>query len=79
MTMTATATKETIKKVTAILGLQHPVIVCATPDKPNVCYWVREVPNKIQDVFGPLVDKLCTQRARMGRVIVYCRRCEECV
>ena len=57
---------------------QLTVIGSATSDKPNVCYWVREVPNKIQDVFGPRLDKLRIQRATMGRVIDYCRRCEEC-
>lgn len=78
MTMTATATRETTKKVTAILGLQHPVIVSETPDKPNICYWVKEAPKNMEDVFGPLLIKLRQQRMKMARVIIYCRRCEEC-
>ena len=78
MTLTATATKETTKKVTAILGLQHPIIVSATSDKPNVSYWVKEAPKIMEDVFGSLVIKLRQQRVKMARVLIYCRRCEEC-
>ena len=49
MTLTATATKETTKKVIAILDMQHPVIVSATSDKPNVSSWVKEAPKNMEE------------------------------
>ncbi|KAL5489364.1 hypothetical protein EMCRGX_G018451 [Ephydatia muelleri] len=78
MTMTATATKDTTKKVISILGMDNPIIVAATPDKANVFYCVREHRGSIEEVFGPVLKRLQTERTQMGRLIVYCRRCEEC-
>ena len=48
----------------------------SSPDKPNISYSVR-VKASIEDVFTPL-DKLRAARCRLPRVIIYCRRCEEC-
>ena len=77
MAMTATATTATRENVITSLGLIDTVIVSSSPDKPNISYSVR-VKASIEDVFTPLVDKLRTVRCRLPRVIIYCRRCEEC-
>ena len=42
MALTATATTATKESVIAILGLDKPIIVSASPDKPNICYYVKE-------------------------------------
>ena len=50
----------------------------SSPDKPNISYSVR-VKASIEDVFTPLVIKLRAARCHChARVIIYCRRCEEC-
>ena len=77
MAMTATATTATRENVITSLGLIDTVIVSSSPDKPNISYSVR-VKASIEDVFTPLVDKLRAVRCRLPRVIIYCRRCEEC-
>ena len=59
------------------MGLIGTVIVSSSPDKPNIIYSVR-VKASIEDVFIPLVIKLRAVRCRLPRVIIYCRRCEEC-
>ena len=78
MAMTATATTTTRNQVFAILGLVTPVIVAASPDKSNIFYSVREKVN-VEEAFAPLVMKLQTQRCKLPRVIIFCRRCQECV
>ena len=77
MAMTATATTTTRENVITSLGLIDTVIVSSSPDKPNISYSVR-VKASIEDVFTPQVDKLRAVRCRLPRVIIYCRRCEEC-
>eukprot|EP00731_Ephydatia_muelleri_P003668 Em0001g3668a len=41
MALTATATERTIARVSAILGLVAPKIITVSPDKSNICYWVK--------------------------------------
>ncbi|KAL5479301.1 hypothetical protein EMCRGX_G022804 [Ephydatia muelleri] len=45
MALTATATVATRDTVVKILGMNSPTIVSASPDKPNICYAVREKGN----------------------------------
>ena len=77
MAMTATATTTTRNQVIAILGLVNPVVVAVSPDKSNISYALRQKVN-IEVVFAPLVVKLSTLRDKLPRVIIFCRRCEEC-
>ena len=77
MALTATATVATRDTVVKILGMNSPTIVSASPDKPNICYAVREKGN-IEEVFSPLLNTLCSTRCQMPRVIIYCRKVEHC-
>ena len=77
MAMTATATTTTRENVIATLGLVDPVIVLVPPDKPNIYYTVREK-GSVESVFAPLVAKLRAARCGLPRVLIYCRRYEEC-
>ena len=77
MAITATATTTTRKNGITTLGLIDPVMILASPDKPNITYTVRDK-ESIESVFSPLVTQLRASRCRLPRVIVFCRRCEEC-
>ena len=76
MALTATATVSTRDTVISILGMKSPTIVSASPDKPNISYSVRDKGNI--ESFSPLQKKLQTLRCQMPRVIIYCRKVEEC-
>ena len=41
MTMIATATNDTRRKIIGILGMNNPAVAAESPDRPNLCYWVR--------------------------------------
>ena len=63
----------------------HSHSLSATPSysfsnirQTQLSYWVKEAPKNMEKVFGSLVVKLCQQRVKMARVLIYCRRCEEC-
>ena len=77
MALTATATKRTVARVSAIVGLEDPKLITVSPDKPNMCYWVKPRA-KLEDLCAPLVARLCHQRTAMPRVIIYCKKCEDC-
>ena len=77
MALTATATVATRDSVVKILGMNSPTIVSASPEKPKICYAVREKGN-IEEVFSPLLNTLCSTRCQMPRVIIYCRKVEHC-
>ena len=77
MAMTATATTATRENVITTLGLIDPVMILASPDKPNITYTVREK-GSIKSVFTPFVAQLRASRCSLPRVIIFCRTCEEC-
>ena len=51
-------------------------MISASPDKANVCYWVKGV--SVNDFVTPLVTKLKVQRSKLPRVMIFCRRIEDC-
>ncbi|KAL5503641.1 hypothetical protein EMCRGX_G010620 [Ephydatia muelleri] len=73
MGMTATATTTTRDRVISTLGLINPVVVSASPDKPNISYAVRQKVS-IEEAFSPLAVKLKTLRRKLPRMIIFCRR-----
>ena len=54
-------------------------MISASPDKANVCYWVKEGVS-VNVFVTPLVAKLKVQRSILvlPRVIIFCRRIEDC-
>ena len=77
MAMTATASKEVRKKVSSTIGLLNPVVVAISPCKMNIVYNVSNFVS-ISENFGPVLYELREKLTAMNRVIIYCRRIEEC-
>ena len=77
MALTATATERAIARVSAILGLVAPKIITVSPDKSNICYWVKPR-GSMKEMCEPLLHKLRHQRTAMPRVIIYCKKCDDC-
>ena len=77
MAVTATASKTLRYSVSKAIGLHNPFVLSMNPCKKNLVYAV----GKFRDVlesFNPMVEKLAELRSEMPRVIIYCRRYEEC-
>ena len=77
MAVTATAKNETRARVIKILGMDNPSVISVSPHKQNVIYWVLPK-TSIEDIFGPVVKKLQELRQSLPRMIIFCRRYEEC-
>ena len=73
LAMTATATKSLRLKVSELIGLVNPVVIAASPCKPNIVYRVSTY-HSIATTFGPLLKRLKKEGVTASRVIVYCRR-----
>lgn len=69
MALTATATTATWKKITAILGLNEPIIIASSPIKRNIKFFVKDG-KKIEEVFSPLVAQLKKERVKKHRVLI---------
>ena len=77
MALTATATVDTRRRICLILGMREPSVIATSPDKTNLCYWVKEGVS-VHDFVTPLVAKLKVQRSKLPRVMIFCRRIEDC-
>ena len=77
MALTATASLKTRDRVIKILGMESPCITAVSPHKANIVYWVLPKAS-IEEVFEPLVKELRELRNTMPRMIIFCRRYEEC-
>ena len=76
MALTATATKSTRVSVVKTLNMQKPIIVSLPPLKENVIYSIAQR-TTIPAGFSALADKLLKERTEMGRVIIFCRKCDD--
>lgn len=77
MALTATATSYVRLSVSKTLGMKEPVVISAPPCLANVTYIVNDF-TSIEDNLMYLVDKLKTEGISMGRVIIYCKRVQDC-
>ena len=77
LALTATATKSLQFKVADIIGMQHPVIDAVSPCKENIMYTVSKF-TSIKKTFEPLLTRITKERTLMPRVIISCRRYEDC-
>jgi len=77
MAMTATASKELRKKATDVICLDNPSIIAVSPCKKNIFYSVSKF-TTISESFGPVLDELKEKLTSMGRIIIYCRRLNDC-
>ena len=78
MALTATATKTLQRKVAGLLGMRTPMVISVSPCKRNLVYSIGAPYSSIRKSFQPLLMKLKKERVSMPRIIVYCRKYEEC-
>lgn len=77
MALTATASKELRRKVSEIIGLVNPAVIAVSPCKSNIAYRVSKLVS-FNDSFGPILQELKEKLTSLGRIIIYCRRFEDC-
>ena len=77
MAMTATASKEIRKKVSDIIGLINPTVIAVCPCKENIIYRLSKF-ESISESFGPILQEIKAKLTIMGRIIIYCRRLNDC-
>ena len=57
--------------------MKNEVVVSTSPTRPNVMYAVSSF-KSISSTFRPVLDRLRVERKSFPRMIIYCRRMEEC-
>ena len=77
LALTATASRNLRIRVAKMLGMRNEHVVSLSPCKENIVYAVSTFKN-IADTFHPLLTRLRTERVAFPRMIIYCRRYEEC-
>jgi ATP-dependent DNA helicase RecQ len=77
LAMTATATKSLRVKVSDVIGLANPLVIAVSPCKSNIIYAVSKFVS-ICETFTPILEKLRIERTALPRIIVYCRRYDDC-
>lgn len=79
MALTATASVTTRNLVYRMLGLHSPVLVYVPPAKKNIIYIVRsKVTTSIEELVCNLSTSLLQFQEHFPRVVIFCRRFEEC-
>ena len=74
MALTATATKTTRNFIIKSLCMQAPEITYIPPAKENLLYSVLDKPKGgISEAFKSIVDRLKSERSKMGRIIIFCK------
>lgn len=77
MAMTATASRELRLKISDAVGLIDPIVIAVSPCKSNISYGVSKFLS-LEESFGQILEELKEKCISMGRVIIYCRRYEDC-
>ena len=77
LALTATATSTLRLRVCTILSMHNPLIIAVSPCKKNIVYTVSQF-TSIEETFEPLLLCLKKQRTSMQRIIIYCRRYDDC-
>ena len=77
MALTATATKTLRVKVAEHIGLVKPLVIAVSPCKQNMMYAVSKF-TTIEETFFQILDGIKMLRKSFPRMIIYCRRFEEC-
>ena len=77
MAATATATMVEMKVITSSLGLVNPVIISASPSKPNIYYALSEF-QSFDETFKDVVHDLMVNPEAMGSVIIFCPTISDC-
>ena len=70
-----TATKSLRVKVSDVIGLANPLVIAVSPCKPNIYL---QYLSSSQFVKHLLRERLRKERRALPRIIIYCRRCDDC-
>ena len=63
--------------MSGVVGLRNPMIIAISPCKKNIMYRVSRF-SSIQETFKPVLECIKKLRLSMPRIIIYCRRYEDC-
>ena len=77
MALTATATRSLRRSVTGTLGMEDPIVVTVSPDKPNIIFATARY-RSLEEIADPIINLLKKERTCMGRVILFCKQQEQC-
>ena len=77
MALTATATAESRKDISGILGLQNPLVVAISSFRTNIIYSVKEFVS-VHQTFHPLVDAILNNALEVPKTIIFCRKMDDC-
>ena len=61
--------------VARTLGMKNELVVSISPCKNNIKYTL--APHST-DIFKRILERISDERAKFPRMIIYCRRCEDC-
>ena len=80
--LTATATRKTCRLIQESISLRNPVLVSASPDRPNIYLGSFKCSSsgyeKLCEILQPYVDELCEKKTNMPMTLIYFRSLEEC-
>ena len=77
MALTATATATTRAQIIATLCMDKPHVLSVSPHKKNIVYVVKKK-SSMEEVVENLARGLKNLRTEMPRIIVFCKRYDEC-
>ena len=77
LALTATATRSLRMDVSRLLGMRNELVISVSPCKANIMYAVAKFVS-VQDSFRKTVERLRRERSEFPRMIIYCRRFEDC-
>ena len=76
MALTATATKTSRRAICRVLGMQAPLIISESLNKPNIKYSVIPKSAPFEESLAFLVEELEYRRANVDKTIIFCRTYE---
>ena len=77
MALTATATRKLREEIWDSLQIKNPVIISASPDKPNITLHVASFA-RMETCFSPIAQQLYSQQTAIGRCIIFCQTLDDC-
>ena len=78
MALTATATQTLQHEIARILGMRGPTVISVSPCKINIMYALAAPYHSISITFRPILMRLKKEGVKVPRIIIYCRKYEEC-
>ena len=76
--MTATATKQMMTQIEKALCMFHLSYIVESPNRLNIRFSVCHIEKLDIEVFSWLLNELITKKEECKKVIIYCRRVDDC-